>query len=192
MGDKTPIDIEALIQWAIGRTGSLPWEIARPDELAFDRGLTANLRRRPSGNWVLAEACAGLTHRGRPLMARMSPGPDGAIVIDAIKSLPPATAAIVLRCARAGIQPDWMDVVPKLVPKRVYGKRRGKKRHRATIAMVWTVDPEAICAARRLYSMWHEGIERVADMVSGELQGFRINGFAAAAAPWEKAVEKAA
>lgn len=183
LDERQPVDIEVLVQWAVARSGRLPWDRTRDRELMFDQGLTAKPRHRLPASWVLAEACAGLRHNGRALPALMRPGPDAERVIEAVKRLDPATAATILCCARSKIRPDCMvGVEPRRVPRRV----RSKKRHKAVTRMFWyPCDPAAICAARAIYARWHAGMMALLAALRGRLEAWNINGFGAAAQPWE-------
>lgn len=178
---RQPIDIEALIAWALRRSGRLPWLRAGDRELAFDRGFDAMPRRRPNIGWVLAEACAGLHFAGRGNWAMMSPGPDAAQVVAAIRRLPADVAAMVIACGRAGIRPDWMEgVEPRQVPK----SRRDRRRHRRGRVMVWEpCHPDAICQARDAYRRWWHGIVQVSASV-GPLAQWEISTILAPPEPW--------
>lgn len=184
-GNPRPVDIEALLQWAIARSGRLPWDRTRDQELAFDRGHTAQLRRRPPASWVLAEACAGVRVAGRPLPVMMQPGPDAELVLLAVRRLgDPAVAGVVIACARAKIRPDCMlGVEPRRVERPLSWRkaRRGQPR----VRMVWEpCDPAAIRAAREVYRRWHAALGRLADELRGALDEWQINGLAAPAEPW--------
>lgn len=185
-----PIDIEFLVQWAVARSGRLPWDRTRDRELMFDQGLTAKPRHRMPSSWVLAEACAGLRHNSRALPAIMRPGPDAERVIEAIKRLNPSTAANILACARAKIRPDCMlGIEPRRVPR----SYRGRKSHRRAIRMEWEpCTPEAICAARAIYMQWHVGMTALAECLRGGLEAWDINGFRAPAQPWEGGAQETA
>lgn len=187
-----PIDIEALLQWAVARSGRLPWDLARNRELAFDGGVTAQLRRKPRMGWSLAEACAGLRLGGSPMPAMMKPGRDAERVVLAVRRLDPADAATVIACARAKIRPDWMPgVAPRLVERpRSHRKcKPGQKRSR----MVWEpCDPGAVRAARGIYTRWHAAVRTLADTLRGVLDQWEINGFAASAEPWSEALKETA
>lgn len=186
------VDIEMLLQWALARTGRLPWCGVQERELAFDRGCTARPRRREQAGWALAEACAGLRlGNGRPLPAMMEPGPDALRVLAAVRRLDdPQIAGVVVACARARIRPDWM---PGVEPAQVRRWVRCRKRHRAVVRLVWEpCDPAAIRAARELYAGWQRALLRLAAELDGQLDGWRINGLAAPAAPWRDTVAKIA
>lgn len=192
-----PADIEWLAQYALSRTGNLPWACDRDKELAFDRGLTVKPKKRQMISWTLAEACAGLrVGKDRPLPAKLDPGPDAEKIIAAIKRLDPKTASLVIGCARTKIRPDWTVngvIEPSQTPKWVYPKKRNRKKgHTKTLKMVWDVDPGAIRAAREVYERWHEGMLRLWVMLDGELSGFAINGLAAPAWPWKIDIKKIA
>ena len=179
---RSPIDIEALVSWAVRRSGALPWGGTRDRELMFDQGLTAKAKRKPHVDWATAEACAGIAFNGRPIRSRMTPGPDGARVLLAIGMLDPAAAALVLACGRGGIRPDWMPgVEPRLVAK----SKRCRKGHRRRLAAVWEpCSPEAIRLARDAYRRWHAALTRLADQLDGALDVWEIAGFAAPGEPW--------
>lgn len=182
-GGPLRVDIEFVVQWAVARSGRLPWDNARDSELMFDQGLTAKLRRRPPADWQLSQALAGLRRERRPLPAMMVPSGDAERVIAAIKRLPPAAASTVLICARGKIRPDCMlGVEPARVPREV----RCKKRHKLVTRMFWEpCDPASIRAARDTYAAWHAAMRRLVDDLWGALDAWQINGFAAPARPWE-------
>lgn len=192
-GAPRPVDIEVLVQWAIARSGRLPWDNARDTQLMFDQGLTARPRRRPPSSWVIAEACAGVSHQGRPLRAVMRPGPDAERVIAAIRHLPPAAAATVISCARGKIRPDCMVGVEAKRVAVVMSWRKGKRRggHRPIVKMQWDpCAPEAICLARATYERWHAALTSLSLTLEGGLDAWQINGFAAPARPWDEALKK--
>lgn len=158
--EKTPIDIEVLLQWAIGQSGHLPWRGVSPRELMFDYGYT-----------VIPRGCERGWHGGGTLL-RLSIDDDASRVIEAIKRLEPRVAGIVIACARSQIRPDWMQgVEPKRVPRKIYQRvsRRGRRRHRSTTVMVWNIDPAQIAAARSIYERWHAALTRLAVMLDGSL-----------------------
>jgi hypothetical protein len=186
-------DIEVVVQWAVARSGRLPWDNARDQELSFDRGLTVRPKRRAPGSWALAEACAGLTYQGRPLKAVMHPGPDADRVLAAIRRLDPAAAATVLSCARAGIRPDCMlGIEPRRVAV-VLSWRKGRRKggHRPIVKMQWEpCAPEAICLARATYERWHAAMRVLSIALKGTLEAWEINGFAAPLRPWEEGAKE--
>ena len=192
--EPRPIDIEVLVQLAIERSGNLPWSRVRDRELAFDKGLTVKPRKRAIVSWLEAEAMAGISFEGKAPPARMHPGPDLELVINAIKRLEPRMASAVIACGRAKIRPNCMlGVVPKRVARTTYGyKRNGKRRGRPVITMVWDVDPKAICLARELYSAWHAALTRIMHELRDRLSNYSINGFLAPASPWEVTDQKIA
>lgn len=186
---RPPIDAEALIAWALQRSGRLPWGNARDRDLAFDRGVTAKPRSAPHVGWGVAEVCAGLSVNGRALVRpQRNPGPDAIRVLVEIGMLDPARAALVIACGRASIRPDWMPGVTPREVRRV--KRTGKKRRRIAIVEWSPCSPEAIRAAREAYRRWHSGVAAVARRLDGELDGWEIQGFTAPAEPWKMVGEK--
>lgn len=181
------IDVEFLVQWAVARSGRLPWDRTRDRELAFDRGLTAKYRRRPPANWSLAAACAGIRIEGRAVPALMQPGPDVVRVIEAIKRLDGGVAEVVIACARAKRRPDWFEgIEPQRVARTIYPRRRnGRLAHRQVTLMVWSpCDPGKIRAARQVYAAWHAALGRLAGELDGRLDAWQVNGFRAPASPW--------
>jgi len=192
-------DIETIVQWAIKRTGRLPWSNSTDAELSLDRGLTAQPRRKPRGRWYLVEACAGLNFGFGRVYPMKTPGSDAAMVIEAIKRLPAEQASAVLMFARARRRPDWVEDLP--LPRPVYradkagevkvvrhkGWGRKKRNVPPYCPLHWPLDPEAICAARRVYSLWHAGMTRLAQLLDGELTRWRNVHFAARPAPWDAA-----
>jgi len=184
MSEKTPIDIEALVQWAIAHSVAPRLTVASPRELMFNHGYTAV----PKGfHGVFAGAMA------RVEGGRLATDIDAERVLAAIDRLDPFTRSIVLVNAKTGRRPDWMEgVEPKRIAKRVYQKRRGKKRHRPSTVIVWDVEPAAICAARELYGRWHSALTGLARTLSDQLIAWQVNGLNAPAAPWDRALEKAA
>jgi hypothetical protein len=184
---RLPIDIERLVQWAVARSGKLPWDRTRDRELAFDRGLTARHRRRPRTIWLLAEATAGLSFgRGRSAPARMTPSPDAEQVFAAIKRLDPAVVASVIACARSKIRPDWMPgVEPKLVPREVSRKHKRGHRRKLQVRLVWEpCDPAVVRAVRDQYGRWHKALSTLLSALRGALDGWELTGFEAPSEPW--------
>lgn len=185
-GGRQPIDIEQALWWALGQTGYLPWRGCSERELAFDHGYT-----------VLPKGCSREFHGGATLLRRPIE-PDAALVIEAVKALDPAIAAVVIACARERIRPDWMEgVEPRQVATTVYGHvrvgKRRKRRGRPARVVVWQpCDPGVIRAAREVYARWHAALAVLAHELRGQLNGFAINGFAAPAAPWAEALRNTA
>lgn len=186
------VDVEWLLQWAVGQTGNLPWSRDRDCELAFDRGLTVKPRKREHGSWAIAEACAGLRFGGtRPLPARMHPTGDAEKILAEIMKLDGRTASTIIACARSKIRPDWMPGVEAKMT--VVGSRRCKKRHKRIPVMDWRpCRPEAIRAAREVYTRWHAALIAMMGNLDGRLSGFRINGLSAPANPWQIPAKSAA
>lgn len=183
--ERQPIDVEALITWALQRSGRLPWANARDRELAFDSGLTARPRKAPHVTWGTAEACAGLRFDGRSLRAMMTPGPDASRVLLAIGRLEPGTAALVIACGRAGIRPDWM---PGVEPRQVQRAKRCRKKHRKIAVPVWEpCSPDTIRVARDAYRRWRAGVAEVWRQLADALESWEIDGFAAPIDPWRMA-----
>lgn len=186
-GGKEPVDIEHLIQWAVSRTGRLPWEGTRDVDLFFDRGLTAKPRRRPPGNWIIAAACAGMRFgSGRVMAPKMVPGGDAERVIAEIKALPADQAALVLRHGRQRSRPDWMEgIEPRRVERRIYPKRRGKRTHRPVVIWIWEPEPPTVvAAARAAYRSWHDGLATVAARLDGQLDRWSPRGPVVLREPW--------
>jgi hypothetical protein len=196
-----PADIEWLAQYALSRTGNLPWARGRDRELAFDRGLTVNLDRGSMVTWGLAEVCAGIQlGGGRPLPARMTPDDDTITIIEAIKALGPKTASTIIECARAKIRPEWRvsghAEAQLIIREQVYGKKK-KGKHwkrvgRPRTIQIWDPSEEAICAAREVYSRWHAGLLVLSSRLFGRLSRFQTNGLAAPERPWEIPLQKIA
>ncbi len=185
-----PIDIELACQWAISRSGRLPWLRTNPRELEMNQGLTMRPRKRPLTSWAMAEACAGLTLRGRAMPAMKTPGADASLIINAIMELKDtAAAATVIACARGKIRPDWMPgVVPRVVMRPSYGRKKNKKRRGRPIMIPhWTpCTPGELKAAREIYSAWHSALLQLVERLqAGDLQEWIITGLAAPATPWE-------
>lgn len=191
---KPAIDIEELLQWAVARSGKLPWMRDNWRALTLNP-YTVQPRRRPITSWTLAVACAGQRLRvgaGRPAM--MMPGSDGERVLAAIAGLgDPALCEMVRVCARRRIRPDWKEgVEPVRRPRAGYPRRRnGARRGRPVVRLVWEpCSPDQIRAARAAYSRWHRALTSLAETLQSELSEWQINGFAAPAAPWEPPVAK--
>lgn len=178
---RTPIDIEALIQWAIAQTGFLPWYGTHPRELMLDGGYTA-----------IPKGCSRQYHGGTILLRRAI-NSDAAIVIEAVKSLEPSIAAVVIARGRDKDRPQcFVGVKPKLVDRKVYGRKRGRKRHRPTTIREWNIDPKAICAAREIYTRWHAALARLAAQLQGQLIAYDIKGLGAPETPWLVRMQKSA
>lgn len=177
--EKTPIDIEALVQWTMARTGYLPWRGVSERELMFDYGYTAIPEGAPGG---FRSGCERL---------RQVVDDDAATVIAAIEALGWPASRLVVANGKAGIQPNWLEgIEPRLVPVK---KRCGKKHRKVVVGHRWEpCHPQAICAARDAYRDWHSGLRRLAAVLGDSLIAWRINGFAAPEAPWEPALQKAA
>jgi hypothetical protein len=194
-----PADIEFLVQWALSKTGTLPWSRDRDRELAFDKGLTVKPRKRPPVNWTIAVACAGMHLVVPPLPARLTPSGDAETILSALKTLPPRQASLLLACARNTIRPDWTvngHAEPVRHQKKSWKKKKGHKKSTKlkTPQIHHWYDPteEAICAAREAYTLWYDGMWRLLEVLQNRLSGFRINGFAAPEAPWLSIEKKSA
>lgn len=185
---KRPTDIELLLQWAVARSGRLPW--LRDGWLALTLNpYSARPRRRPIASWTLAMACAGqrlAVGSGRP--AEMVPSSDAERVLVAIAGLgDPRLSEIVRVCARGRIRPDWKEgIVPQRVERAVYGRRtNGKRRGRRALVRVWLpCSPDEIRAARETYGQWHAALTALCKRLDGSMDAWQINGFAAPGAPW--------
>jgi hypothetical protein len=187
-------DIEAVVQWALSRTGRLPWSNPHDSELSLDRGLTAQPRRKPRGHWYLVEACAGLNFGAARVVMMKNPGADAAMVIEAIKALPPEQSSLVLSFARSKSRPNALvgvepRQITKIVSWRKAAKLRRKKhkgRHKPVTITVWEpCDPGAICAARAAYAAWHAGMMALVTTLKGELKRWPHLEFSVSATPWE-------
>lgn len=184
---KTAIDIEHLLQWAVEQSVAPRLTVASRDALSFNYGFT-----------VVPKGFHGV-HTGG--IARVEGGRyagdiDAERVLAAIDRLDPWSRSVVLRCAKGCRRPDWFEgVEPQLVPRISYRrKKNGKKKHRKSPVMVWKdgISPQVICATRDIYRQWHIVLSRLAAALEGKLLAYEIKGFAAPAAPWETALEKAA
>lgn len=176
-----PIDIERLLQWAEAQS------IAPRLRVPSARELTIN----PYDVHVRG-VCNVFRGAGVPVEGgRYAADIDAERVLAAVDRLDPFTRSIVRVNARGGRRPDWMEGV---TPRRVPVYRRCKKRHRkAAAGHRWEpCSPQAICASRELYGRWHATLGRLAAALDGQLICFRINGFAAPAAPWEEGEQKTA
>lgn len=172
---KQPIDAELLLQWAIERSGRLPWSGVSDKDLAFDHGWTA----RPRGT---------AQYHAAPITLRCSPSEDAAAVIAAINALEPQAALSVTACARNKIRPNWLPgVVPERIATQGYRRKRGKAKHRTTTIIVWhPCDPLTLEAAHSAYTRWHKAVTSIADLLKGQLENFEIRTFLAPEAPWNK------
>lgn len=185
-------DAEVVLQWAVAQLGKrLPWSSVRPQELEFNRGQTARLRRRQPTSWSIAAATAGMIRPVRPIAPRLvKPGQDANLIIATIRQLDPWSSSIVMVCARGERRPDWMEgVEPRLVEKRVYGKNgKGRRRRsgRAQVIQVWEpCSPATVAAVREVYARWHQAVRSIAEALTGRLAEWKITGFAAPERPWE-------
>lgn len=191
-----PIDIELAAQWALAQIGPLPWLRVGDRDLAFNRGITAQARRRPHVGWELASACAGVAYKGRPIVAHKKPHGDAELIVEAIKRLPPHAGSLIIRHARNKTRPDAMiGVEPRPMPAvdaagapkvtRTNGKRGKRCRYVPEFcSLVWLPEPEAICRSRADYEAWHAGLTALMEAVRDQLTRWRINGFGAPAEPW--------
>lgn len=172
-------DIEDLLQWAVSRSGRLPWR--RDDERDLTMNpYTARLRRRPKIGWHEAEVYA-LTINGRTRVLsarRLVPGSDAERVLVAIAGLGDAALSEMVRaCARSRIRPDWM---PGVEPKRVERLRRHRKKHRGMVRYEWApCSPADVLAARAAYSRWHAALVLLGERLA-------CSGLAAPSEPWKK------
>lgn len=166
---RQPIDIEALLQWAIQQSGRLPWRGVSARELMYDYGYTCI----PKGTPRCYRSSGTLL--SRPI------DDDAALVIAAVMALDGEVAAIVIANAREGRRPDYAGE-----PRRVPVTRRHRKKHRRVVTGFKLVMPDegAICAARAAYRQWHAALGSLARTLSGQLDAWQINGFVAAAEPW--------
>lgn len=176
-------DIEVLVQWAISFTGNLPWRNPTDNDLAIDHGWTC-----------VPKATRGLYQQSGGVLLKASGGisGDAALIVAAIKALPAAMAAQVITHAREQTRPNpLVGITPirieKTVAWRKAKKKPGRKKgHRPVKITVWyPCGPEAICAARADYALWHEGLSLLVTSLTGRLEHCRLSGFAAPARPWE-------
>lgn len=176
-------DIEAAVQWAISFTGNLPWRNPTDDDLALDHGWTC-----------VPKATRGLYRQSGGLLLKASGGisGDAAIIVAEIKALPARMAALVIDHAREQSRPNpLVGVIPERIERTVSWRKAKRKRgrkagHRPVKQLVWfPCSPEAICAAREDYTLWHEGLNRLVATLSGKLTYCRISGFFASSRPWE-------
>jgi hypothetical protein len=177
------VDIEELLQWALARTGRLPWRRDNWRELTLNP-YTAQLRRRPPGNWSLAVACAGTSFSlGTGAPAMRIPGSDAELVMLAIAGLgDPVLCEIVRGCARSRIRPDWR---PGIVPRRVARMERSRRSHRRVQRLYWVpCSPDEVRAARDAYSRWHAALLRLSRALNGRLSEWQIIGLGAPGEPW--------
>jgi hypothetical protein len=188
-----PIDIERLVWWALGRgrPGGLPWR----DEavLSFDRGLTARPRRKPRGNWTLVFAGAGTVQGQAPRRVVLDAIPDGdaARVVAAVKALPAAASALVIRHGRSHTRPGWTERIETAAPtwaapgrptiRYADPYRRALPYCPLRIAVSEVVTEAAICR----YEAWWGGLAALRRELDGQLARWRISGFAAPERPWE-------
>jgi len=175
-----PIDAELLIHWAMDQTGYLPWYGVPDRALMFDHGYDVI----PKNN--------GTAYQGSQPRLRVTIVDDANTVIEAIKALPPRTAAMVIACGRQKIRPEcFVDFVPEQIEKTIYPRRKKKrgrkgKGQRPYTIMVWNIDPEVIRASREAYERWHEAVARVARQVSPLITRWTVRSFAAPRRPWER------
>lgn len=184
-----PVDIEDLLQWAVSRSGRLPWMRTGWRELSMNRGLTARPKRREKIGWDLATVGTGLRlGSGRQVPAQMTPGPDATRVLAAIQALDdPAAAAAVIACARSRIRPDWMEgIVPRRVMRSIYGHKRNRQRRgRPIMVPAWSpCSPADVVAAHAAYSRWHKALGELRERLHGELVGWNIVSLDAPMEPW--------
>lgn len=178
------IDIEALVQWAMGETSArhLPWRNPSARALAMDHG------------WTCIPKGVSREYHGADILLPIPTDPDAIAVVAAIEALDdPALAAQIIACGRANLRPEcYLGVEPRRVEKviswrKAAKKKKGKKTNRRPVRIVvWEpCEPAAICAARDAYSRWHAGLTVLMRLVSGKLNRWQTTGFRAPARPWE-------
>lgn len=177
---KRPIDIEYLLHWAYAQTTYVEYRNGSTRTLAFNHDYSAI----PKGcHSLFAGADVSVT------MLRSS-AEDAKLLVAAVDALDPWTRAIVSRCAKNQSRPDCFagvearEVEVKTYPK-VRGKRRKRKSHKPIVTKRWEpCHPMAICAARETYGRWHVAVARLYDALDGQLNDWKITGFAAPETPW--------
>lgn len=177
--DHREVDIEELLQWAIGQSGYLPWRGVAERELQYDHGYT-----------VLFSAAPPVLSRGIAL--RCTVNGDANAVIDEIRALAPGVAAVVIACARRRIRPAcFVGVTPQKINKTIKTVSRTKKgwrrrRGRVTSTVTgWDVEPATVALARQAYTAWHHALGRMAQRLAGRLETYAIAGFSAPERPWD-------
>lgn len=178
--ERRPIDIEALVQWAMAR------EIMPRLRVPSARELSLNPYTVLPKGFVNELNTGGVDVEG----GRPADDIDAERVLRAIDRLDPFTGSMVRNNGRGRCRPDWFDGVE---PKQVTKWKRSKKGHRKVPTREWKpVHPKAIRAARDLYLTWHGGLRHLVTLLDGELLRFRINGLSAPMMPWEGPLEKTA
>lgn len=186
---RMPIDIEALVQWAMEETSAkhLPWRNPSPRALAMDHG------------WTCIPKGVSREYHGAEVVLRVGTDHDAITVVEAIKALDdPAVAAQIIACGRGNLRPEChLNVEPRRVEKivswrKAAKKKKGNKKNRKPVrTSVWEpCSPEAICAARDAYKRWHDGLTNLARVLDGQLSRWKVTGLRASAKPWEEANKK--
>jgi hypothetical protein len=171
---KTPVDIEVLLQWAVAQTVPLPWRGVSPRELMFDHG------------WTVIPRGVSKAYPSAGIRLSASVVPDAQAVLDAVQTLDPPVADMLIACAKAERRPQWFAE-----PRRVPIVKRHKKRHRQKISGYRIVPPDPACAraAEHAYSRWWDALADLAVILEPILAHWHATGPAASPEPWNGSTE---
>lgn len=126
--------------------------------------------------------------------------PDALIVLDAVQTLAetnPAAAKLITHHARTGGCPYWWpDVAYSIEPDRhrngrviVYGQMNdaGLYEDGAFCPLLIDPDPAEFSIDRADYLIWHQGMQTLADKLSGELEDHATHAPLRLEKPWDYA-----
>lgn len=193
--NREAIDVERLLQWAIGRQkADIAVEWADEEDDGRERhGVSSDGIAAVAWRARLGTAVDG--YAGNP--ADMPVHPDAEHVYRVARELlDPPTLILVRDCARGATRPDWNPYPAFAVrPVRIRnGPRAGEIRIFRTPGRGWPfcrVEIEDLRAAveqyRLLWLWWHEALRRIeaALMDSQVLERYRVARWPVVARPWE-------
>jgi hypothetical protein len=168
---KAPIDIEALLHWALTQPVYQPFRGVSDRALMMNYGFTAI----PKG--------AGGSYAGGDALLRYPAQQDATTIIAAINALDGWSRAIIRVNAIAAIRPDCMiGVQPRRLPVR---KRCGKKHRKVVVGHRWDpVSPATLVTIREIYTTWWRAVDRLRGHLADQLNDWQITGFLAPEQPW--------
>jgi hypothetical protein len=169
---REPTDIEALLVWTYRKQRAD--RVLAADAGLFDQEATIDGGQRSATSRDGVAAMARIGALGvRVNGAAASAGAlhvDAEVVHDAVTSLPPIEAALVIAHARAGTRPDDSEIVPpRAGPRRnergriirCYAEWDESRRYGWT-PIGWTVEPTTADAVRVEYELWRRALDTLA------------------------------